>query len=243
MTLRLLSADKVQESANVCSPSRFRGGADTPAKIGARWQLFAPWTVIVAACLLAGAVPAQKEDYLSDEEVEKLREAQEPPARIKMLTELLEDRIDKARALKDPASVKPKPVEPKEGKKKGSRGKETPEAEPKKAVVPARSFATWMDHYLQCLEEVAANLENFSSVPMEPKAYLKSLKKLEESLQEHDQWMNQFAGKLNVEEKRVIGEITEVLQQVTTDVKSAVAETEERIKLLKEAQKAKSSRR
>ena len=58
-----------------------------------------------------------KEDYLTAEEVEELREAQEPHLRLKVLRELLEKRLDKARALKDPASVKPKLPESKPDKK------------------------------------------------------------------------------------------------------------------------------
>ncbi len=206
---------------------------------------FTYWAVIAIVFLPVVVAQAPKEDYLSEAEVEKLREAQEPSARIKVLAELLEDRLDKARALKDPASIKPKSVEPKDGKKKASRGKAAPEAETKKTTEPAPtlSFAVWMSQYLQCLEEVAANLENFSSVPTEPKAYLKSLNSMDESLQEHSQWLSQLTGKFDREEKRVVDEVAEVLKEVGATVKSAVAETQERIKLLKETQKAKSSRR
>ena len=41
-------------------------------------------------------VRADKEDYLTAEEVEELREAQEPHLRLKVLRELLEKRLDKA---------------------------------------------------------------------------------------------------------------------------------------------------
>src|SRR5689334_19512975 len=69
----------------------------------------------------AGTVRADKEDYLTAEEVEQLREAQEPHVRLKVLGELLQNRLDKARAVKDPASVKPKPSEPKPEKKKNAK--------------------------------------------------------------------------------------------------------------------------
>jgi hypothetical protein len=210
------------------------------------WQLLNLLYAVLLSCLFASTSQAQKkEDYLTDAEVEKLREAQEPHARIKVLAELLENRLDKAKALKDPGAVKPKPVEPKEGKKKGGRSKEAPEPEPEKAAESAspRSFAAWMQQYLQCLEELESNLENFSSVPMDPKAYLKSLNKMDESLQEQSRWVSQLSGKLDPAEKKLVDEVSDVLREATNQLKTAIDDAQERIKLLKETQKAKSSRK
>jgi len=190
---------------------------------------------------------SQKEDYLSDDEIEQLREAQDPPERIKLLVELLERRLDNARSLKDPDSVKAQAPDVKTKKKKGGANEkeETAASVPhrKTETQPAKSFADWMDEYLQCLEEVSANLENFSSVPLDPKAYLKSLNKLDESLHQNAQWIGQLEAKLDPSEKKVVEEISEVLQELSEDVKLAIEKTEEQIHLLKEAQKARSSRR
>jgi hypothetical protein len=207
--------------------------------------------VFVAVLVLYGSVGnltyAQKEDYLSDEEIEQLREAQDPPERIKLLVEMMERRLDKARSLKDPDSVKPKAPDVKTGKKKG-QAKEKKEAAgtepPRNSESQAeKSFAVWMDEYLQCLEEVEANLENFSSVPLDPKGYLKSLNKLDESLHQNAQWIEQLEPKLDRSEKKIVEDTSEVLQELSADVKAAIEKAEEQITLLKEAQKARSSRK
>src|SRR5262249_12669948 len=75
-------------------------------------------TVALACCCWRGCLRTHAEDYLTPDEVEQLREAQEPHLRLKVLEDLLENRLVKARALKDPASVRAKPPEPKLDKKK-----------------------------------------------------------------------------------------------------------------------------
>jgi hypothetical protein len=194
----------------------------------------------------AGSVRADKEDYLTAEEVEQLREAQEPHVRLKVLGELLQNRLDKARAVKDPASVKPKPSEPKPDKKKNAKSDrpnaEVP-AEKKFESAESKSFLAWMQEYLQCLEELSDNVENFSSMPLEPKAYLKSLKKVETTVEEHTQWIAQIEGQLDAPEKKLVAEISDVLEEFTEDLKSASEKTQEQIKLLKETEKARSSQR
>ena len=100
-----------------------------------------------------------------------------------------------------------------------------------------------MEEYLRCLEEVSDNVENFSSAPLEPKAYLKSLNKLESTLQEHTQWIDQIENQLDRPEKKLVAEISDLAEELTEDLKAATEKTQEQIKLLKEAEKARSSRR
>jgi DNA repair exonuclease SbcCD ATPase subunit len=201
----------------------------------------------LAFCCWAGSVCADdKEDYLTADEVEQLREAQEPHLRLKVLGELLENRLDKARAIKDPTSVKPKPTEPKPDKRKNGKSEKPVAAAPaKKPLEPAeaKSFLAWMEEYLRCLEELSDNVENFSSMPLEPKAYLKSLNKVETTLQEHIQWIDQIESQLDRPEKKVVAEISDLLEELTEDLKAANEKTQEQIKLMKEAEKARSSRR
>ncbi|MGH9429728.1 MAG: hypothetical protein ACRD2L_25870, partial [Terriglobia bacterium] len=200
-----------------------------------------------ACCCWGGSVrAADKKDYLTAEEVEQLREAQEPHLRLKVLEELLDHRLDKARAIKDPASVKAKPAEPKPEKKKSAKSDKPVAAAPaEKKTEPAesKSFLSLMQEYLQCLEELSDNVENFSTAPLEPKAYLKSLNKLESALQEHTRWIDQIESQLDRPEKKVVAEISDVLEELTEDLKAASEKAEEQIKLLKEAEKARSSRR
>ena len=187
-----------------------------------------------------------KDDYLTADEIEQLREAQEPHLRLKLLGELLEHRLDKARAIKDPLSVKPKPPEPNPDKKKTAKSDKpvaAASAEKKPEPARAKSFQAWMEEYLRCLEELSDNVENFSTSPLEPKAYLKSLKKLESTLQEHTQWIDQIESQLDRLEKKVVAEISDILEELTEDLEAASEKAEEQIKLLKEADKARSSRR
>ena len=203
--------------------------------------------LVWACCCWGGSLRAEaKDDYLTAAEIEQLREAQEPHLRLKVLGELLENRLDKARAIKDPASVKAKPPEPKpEKREKAKSDKPVAAAPPEKKPQPteSKSFQTWMEEYLQCLEELSDNVENYSSAPLEPKAYLKSLNKLESTLQEHTQWIDQIEKQLDRPEKKVVAEISDVLQELTEDLKAASEKAEEQIKLLKETEKARSSRR
>jgi hypothetical protein len=201
--------------------------------------------LVLAFCCWAGVVRADKdkEDYLTAEEVEELREAQEPHLRLKVLRDLLEKRLDKVRALKDPASVKPKLPESKPDKKKNAKSEKVEAAPPAEVKPESKSLLAWMEDYLRCLEEVSDNVENFSSAPLEPKAYLKSLNKLESTLQEHAQWIDQIGSQLDRPEKKVVAEISDLVEELTEDLKAATEKTEEQIKLLKEAEKARSSRR
>jgi hypothetical protein len=203
--------------------------------------------LVLACCCWSGGLGAEtKDDYLTAAEIEQLREAQEPHLRLKVLGELLENRLDKARAIKDPASVKAKPPEPKPEKKEKAKSDKPVAAAPaekKPQPTESKSFQTWMEEYLQCLEELSDNVENYSSAPLEPKAYLKSLNKLESTLQEHTQWIDQIEKQLDRPEKKVVAEISDVLEELTEDLKAASEKAEEQIKLLKEAEKARSSRR
>jgi len=203
--------------------------------------------LVWACCCWGGSLRAEaKDDYLTAAEIEQLREAQEPHLRLKVLGELLENRLDKARAIKDPASVKAKPPEPKPEKREKAKSDKPVAAAPaekKPQPTESKSFQTWMEEYLQCLEELSDNVENYSSAPLEPKAYLKSLNKLESTLQEHTQWIDQIEKQLDRPEKKVVAEISDVLQELTEDLKAASEKAEEQIKLLKETEKARSSRR
>ena len=101
--------------------------------------------LFLCACLiflfqLKSTVASQKRDYLTEEEVEQLREAQEPPFRMHVFTGILNKRFEKVRsatpsktdakeevkeedsdsktASQEPPESKSDPSNPKEGKKK-----------------------------------------------------------------------------------------------------------------------------
>jgi len=158
--------------------------------------------------------PLQKGDYLTDEEIEQLREAQDPPQRIKLLDDFLKARLERAKSLKTEAPSKEREAEhaPEKSDNSVSRKKGgTARADSNKTQGKHsdKSFTDLMGEYLQCLEEVSSNVENFSSVNMEPKAYLKSLKSLDQTLEEHHSWIIGISTKLDKSERTLIGEISE----------------------------------
>jgi len=189
-------------------------------------------------------LPTQKQDYLTDDEIEQLREAQEPAERMKLLDDFLKERLQKAKALKSPASVSAGENKSTLGKDKGSSSKDAKKerqagssAQPQKA--PQKSFVVLMGEYLQCLEEISSNVENFSSFKLEPKAYLKSLKALDQSLQEHRKWIAEISGKLNRSEKGIVADVSEALEELSADVNAGIQKANDEVKVLKESRKGK----
>jgi hypothetical protein len=191
--------------------------------------------------------PLQKGDYLTDEEIEQLREAQDPPQRIKLLDEFLKSRLERAKSLRPEAPSKEKETEHASEKsddsvsqKRGSTAKANSNKTQGKHT--DKSFTDLMGEYLQCLEEVSSNVENFSSVNIEPKAYLKSLKSLDQTLDEHRNWMIGISTKLDKSEGNLVSEISEELDELSQDVKAGIQKANEQIKQLKEANKGKNRR-
>ena len=68
-------------------------------------------------------------------------------------------------------------------------------------------------------------------------------KYLKEELKIHAQWIDQIESQLDRPEKKVVAEISDVLEELTEDLKAATEKAEEQIKLLKETEKARSSRK
>jgi len=188
----------------------------------------------------------QKQDYLTDDEVEQLREAQDPAERIKLLDDFLKARLQRAKALKSPESSSIAENKSDSGKDKHSSrpAKKSPPAgtasAPQKA--PAKSFNELMGEYLQCLDEISSNVENFSGFRIEPKAYLKSLKGLDQSLQEHKKWLSEISGRLDRSEKGILADVSEALDELSADVNAGIQKANDEVKALKESKKAKNDR-
>jgi hypothetical protein len=198
--------------------------------------------------IATGSLDASKKDeYLAENEIEELREAQEPAERIKLLDEFLNLRLERVRALKTPGRTKDKSTETKPPTKRSSTNSEKVEkaqAKTKKSAetLPEKNFTDLMNEYQQCLEEVSSNIENFSSFHVEPKAYLKSLSKLDESLSDHVHWLTEIEGKLDKSERELVNDISESIHELSQDVKTSLDKANEQIRLLKEAKKAKAAR-
>ena len=203
--------------------------------------------ILLLALLLSAfsSFPSQKRDYLTDEEIEQLREAQEPAERIKLLDEFLKGRLEKARALKstDPLKEKENKPNPEKNKSKLSHSKKpgSPDSSSKPSDKSTqKSFSDLMGEYLQCLDEISSNVENFSSFKVEPKSYLKSLKYLDQSLEEHRKWVAEISVKLDRSEKGIISEVSQALQELSADVSAGIQKANEEMKELKESKKVKS---
>jgi CHASE3 domain sensor protein len=207
----------------------------------------APFLLLLMTLSGFSSFSSQKQDYLTDDEVEQLREAQEPAERMKLLDGFLKERLQKAKALRSPASAA-------HGENKTDAGKDK-NSTPKGAKIPSatgstappqkstqKSFADLMGEYLQCLEEISSNLENFSSFRVEPKTYLKSLKGLDQSLQEHRKWIGEISGKLNRSEKDIVTEVSEALQELSVDIDTEIQKANDEVKADKESKKAKNDR-
>lgn len=188
----------------------------------------------------------QKQDYLTEDEIEQLREAQDPADRMKLLDDFLKERLQKARALKSPGSVSGGENKTSARKDKSSSSKEVktePTANSSAASQKAKpkSFVDLMGEYLQCVEEISSNVENFSSFKVEPKTYLKSLKGLDQSLQEHRKWIAEISGKLDRSEKGIVADVSEALEELSADVNVGIQKAQDEMKVLKDSKKAKNN--
>src|SRR5439155_14904023 len=112
--------------------------------------------ILLLALLLSAfsSFPSQKRDYLTDEEIEQLREAQEPAERIKLLDEFLKGRLEKARALKSPDPLKDTGNKPNSEKNKNRathEKKANSQVPPNKTADKSsdQSFNDLMGEYLQ----------------------------------------------------------------------------------------------
>ena len=200
--------------------------------------------VLTALCAIpAQFCLAQEDDYLTDKEIEQLRteEGKEPPERIRLLTDFLNARFEHARSVKTGT-----PYLGKDAKEKSSVKKKGPVPDEKKEAPPdtqsPKSFKAWMAGYLKCLDEISTNVDDFSSVRLlEPKPYLKALKSLGESLEEHQKWLVDIQDKVDRPGKEVFDDARDALRDLLEDVRSNIDELNSQIEAMKESKKSKSS--
>ena len=201
---------------------------------------------IVFVSHLESTAASQKGDYLTEEEIEQLREAQEPPIRMNLFIGILNKRFEKIRlastskvaakeeitegdpdakvASKKEAESKASSSNPKEGGKKE----------------PPKTLEEMLNVYLNCLDEVGTNIENSHSLPLNPKDYIKSLNKLDGSLQKQNQWFKALETKaLKKVERETIEEIIQAQRELAEDLGKTIDQLIEEIKKMKDANKAK----
>ena len=204
------------------------------------------WACLIFLFQLKSAVASQKRDYLTEEEVEQLREAQEPPLRMHVFTGILNKRFEKVRLAapsktdakkeveeddSDSKIASQEPPQPQSGSSKSKEGR-------KKEV--HQTLEEILNDYLNCVDEISANVENARSIPLDPKEYLKSLNKLDGFLQKQNQWFKAMETKsLSKAEREATGEIVQAQNELAEDLEKAMDQLMEEIKRIKDARKAK----
>lgn len=187
----------------------------------------------------------EKEDYLTDEEIEQLRDVQEPPYRMDLLNKFLTKRFDWVRSAsttKGPDQEEtPEGSSPKDfpGEKEVPQTAGSDTARNKHDKVVQKTLRETLNVYLNCLDEVSSNLESARALPLDLKAYLKSLNKLNESLQKQIQWFNALETKsLKKTERETVEEIKQAQVELQEDIENSTGQLVEQIKKMKEAKKA-----
>ena len=193
------------------------------------WNRWPAWTAALAALALllpvAAGIHAGPVDYLSPEEIEKVRDAQKPHRRMSVLNDIFKRRMEGAMASW-------KASEAGDG---GSRAQSRRQG--KESAEPARSlsFRQWMKEVAMCLEDIETNLDSYPldrplsvwdletgrPVRMNHKKFRKALKKLRKSLTEFDRWLNPVLDRMEGLESRLAGEVADIL----SDLDEALEET------------------
>lgn len=191
-----------------------------------RWPA---WPAALAALALllpvARGFHAGPVDYLSPEEIEKVRDAQKPHRRMSVLNDIFKRRMEGAMASWK-TSEAADGGSPAQSRRQG-----------KESAEPARSlsFRGWMKEVAMCLEDIETNLESYPLVGplsvwdletgrpirMNTKKFRKALKKLRKSLTEFDRWLALRLDRVERAESRLAEEVAEIL----SDLDEALEET------------------
>lgn len=173
------------------------------------------WVLLLPA---AGGLHARAVDYLSPEEIEKVRDSQKPHQRMSVLNDIFKRRMEGAMATWEASEAgdgSPRVQSRRQGK--GS-------AESTRSL----SFRGWMKEVAMCLEDIEANLESYPldrtlsvwdletgrPIRMNTKKFRKALKKLRDSLTEFDRWLNPKLDRVGGAERRMAEEIAEYLSEL-----------------------------
>lgn len=191
-----------------------------------RWPDWAPalaaWTLLLPA---AGGLHALAVDYLSHEEIEKVRDAQRPHQRMSVLNDIFKRRMEGAMASWEDSEAgdgSPRAQSRRQGKEAGKPGR-------------SLSFRGWMKEVAMCLEDIETNLEGYPldgplsvwdletgrPLRMNTKKFRKALKKLRKSLTEFDGWLSPRLDRVAGAESRLAEEVADIL----SDLDEALEET------------------
>ena len=187
------------------------------------------WVAAVAAWAwllpVAGGLHAGAADYLSQEEIEKVRDSQKPHQRMSVLNDIFKRRMEGAMASWEASEAgdgNPRAL---------SRRQEKGPDEPDRSL----SFRGWMAELAMCLEDIETNLEGYPldrplsvwdletgrPIRMNHKKFRKALKKLRKSLTEFDRWLTPKLDRVQGAESRMVDEVADYL----SDLDEALEET------------------
>ena len=193
------------------------------------WNRWLGWAAAVAAWAwllpVAGGLHARAIDYLSPEEIEKVRDSQKPHQRMSVLNDIFKRRMEGAMASWEASEAGDG------GSRAQSRRQGKESAEPDRTL----SFRGWMKEVAMCLEDIETNLDSYPldgplsvwdletgrPIRMNPRKFRKALKKLRNSLTEFDRWLNPVLDRLEGFESRLAEEVADIL----SDLDEALEET------------------
>ena len=191
-----------------------------------RWP---QWAAAVAAGALLlpdpGGLHGRAVDYLSPEEIEKVRDSQKPHQRMSVLNDIFKRRMEGAMASWEASEAgggSPRAQSRSQGKGPGKSAR-------------SLSFRGWMKEVAMCLEDIETNLDSYPldrplsvwdletgrPVRMNAKKFRKALKKLRKSLAEFDRWLAFRLDRVERSESRLAEEVAEIL----SDLDEALEET------------------
>lgn len=182
----------------------------------------AAWALLLPA---AGGLHAGAVDYLSHEEIEKVRDSQKPHQRMSVLNDIFKRRMEGAMASWEASEAgdgSRRAQSRRQGKGPGESAR-------------SLSFREWMAELAMCLEDIETNLEGYpldrplsvwdletgQPVRMNYKKFRKALKKLRKSLTEFDRWLTPRLDRVQGAESRMADEVAEYL----SDLDEALEET------------------
>lgn len=187
-----------------------------------QWNRWPGWAAAVAAWTLllpmAGGLHAGAVDYLSHEEIEKVRDSQKPHQRMSVLNDIFKRRMEGAMAGWEASEAG-------EGSARAQsrrRGKGSGKSD------RTLSFREWMKEVALCLEDIETNLEGYPldrplsvwdletgrPIRMNYKKFRKALKKLRKSLTEFDRWLAPRLDRVDGVESRLAEEVAEILSDL-----------------------------
>lgn len=182
----------------------------------------AAWAFLLPA---AGGLHARAADYLSPEEIEKVRDSQKPHQRMSVLNDIFKRRMEGAMASWEGARAGDGSPRAESGSREGT---------PNEAA-RSLSFRGWMEEVAMCLEDIETNLESYPldrplsvwnletgrPIRMNTGKFRKALKKLRNSLTEFDGWLTPKLDRVQGAESRMVEEVADYL----SDLDEALEET------------------